>query len=247
MGSEKTLSTLTPEDTIKQIISSNRKVADLLTSIGMKPEQYENQSLRSACQQLQWNEEELLDWIKKHHQVAECIESEPKEPDFGNDIVKWCDWLSVTVEPRIHKLLTEITKDLPRVQLVHGNQYTWLKEIEWYFNTMKKLLELYLSLEKKTLFPLAKELNQQGESISYGRAKDLKRSLEILNDDKSKIVKELNRIRDFSSGFEHPAGSCTTLRIMNKNMENLDSQLRTYFSTEENHIFPVVKKQLKTA
>lgn len=247
MDTEKPLRKLTTEATINQIISTDRNAADLLTSIGMKPEQHQDQTLRSVCQQLQWNEEELLNWIKKHREAPKFIKNEPKVPDFGNDIVKWCNWLSGTVQPCIHELLTEIEKDLTRVHLIHGNQYTWLKVIEWHFNSMKELLELYLSLEQETLFPLVKELNQQGESILYGKAKNLHRSLEILEDDRSKIMKKMNKIRDFSDDFRHPAGACTTLRIMNKNMANLDTQLGTYFSAEKSHVFPVVKKQLNTA
>lgn len=245
IDTEKLIRKLTTEATINQIISTDRNAADLLTSIGMKPEQFQDQPLRSACQQLKWNEEELLAWIKKHHEIPKSIKNIPSESD--DDIAEWCNWLAVTVQPAIYDLLTEIENDLPRVQLVHGNQYTWLKNIEWYFNAMKKMLTRYLSLEKEILFPLIKELNQQGESILYGKAKNLQHSLEVLEDDRSKIVNEMNRIRDFSSGFQHPAGACTTLRILNKNMADLDMQLETYFSTEENHIFPIVEKQLNTA
>lgn len=64
MKSEKTLTRLTPEATINKIISADQHAAELLASIGMNPEQHESQTLRSVCQQRQWNEEELLKWIK---------------------------------------------------------------------------------------------------------------------------------------------------------------------------------------
>ncbi len=244
MSTVKTLSKLTPEATINQIISSDQNAVNLLNSIGMKPEQYRDQTLRSVCQQRQWNEEELLNWIKKNHKVSDCIRNASEDPDFKKDLHQWCSWLSVSVQPGIRELLTNISRDLPRIQHVHGNQYTWLKNIEWHFNTLNDQLKLYLSLENETLFPLAIELNDQKESILYGKVRDLKRALEILEVDRPKIQKEMGKIWEFSDGFKHPAGACSTLRIMNKNMVDLSTQLKRYFSIEKKHLFPLIKTQL---
>lgn len=246
MSITKTLNNLTPEATINQIISSDQNVVKLLNSIGMKPEQYQDQTLRSVCQQRQWNEEELLHWIKKNHTEQECVRNVPKNPDLHEDPSEWCRWLSGSVQPCIRELLADISRDLPRVQLVHGNQYTWLKNIEWHFNNMNDQLNLYLSLERETLFPLANELNDRKESILYGKVRDLKRSLEILEVDRPKIQKEMDKIREFSDDFKHPAGACSTLRIMNKNLADLSTQLMRYFSVEQEKLFPLIKKQLQS-
>lgn len=244
MSSGKTLNKLTPEATINQIISSDKNVAKLLNSIGMKPEQYQDQTLRSVCQQRQWNEEELLNWIKKNHKVTECIKNDPEEPDFNKDLSLWCSWLSDSVQPCIRELLSDISQNLPRIQQIHGNQYTWLKNIEWHFNFLNDQLNLYLSLEGDTLFPLANELYDQQESILYGKVRDLKRSLEILEADRPKIQKSMDKIREFSDDFKQPAGACSTLRILNKNMVDLSTQLNRYFSVEKKHLFPLIKAQL---
>lgn len=244
MSTEKTLNKLTPEATINQIISSDENVAKLLNSIGMKPEQYQDQTLRSVCQQRQWNEEELLSWIKKNHTEPDCIKNVPEDPDFKEDLPHWCSWLSDSVQPCIRELLTDISRDLPRVQLVHGNQYTGLKNIEWHFKTLNHQLNLYLSLENETFFPLANELNDRQESILYGKVGDLKRALQILESDRPKIKKEMDKIREFSDGFKHPAGACTTLRIMYKDLEDLSTQLKRYFSIEQEKLFPLIKEQL---
>lgn len=244
MSTKKTLSKLTPEATIRQIITSDHNAAKLLNSIGMKPEQYQDQTLRSVCQQRQWNEDELLSWIKKNHAEPECIKNAPGNPGFKKDLFHWSNWLSDSVQPCIQELLGDINRDLPRVQLVHGNQYTWLKNIEWHFNTLRDQLNLYLSLENETLFPLATELNDQKESILYGKVRDLERALEILEADRPKIKEEMGKIREFSNGFKHPTWACSTFRIMNKNLADLSTQLERYFSIEQDHLFPLIKDQL---
>lgn len=246
MSTGKTLNNLTPEATINQIISSDQNVVKLLNSIGMKPEQYQDQTLRSVCQQRQWNEEELLHWIKKNQTEQEFVRNVPKNPNLHEDLSEWCRWLSGSVQPCILELLADISRDLPRVQLVHGNQYTCLKNIEWHFNNMNDQLNLYLSLERETLFPLANELNDRKESILYGKVRDLKRSLEILEADRPKIQKELDKIRVFSDDFKHPASACSTLRIMNKNLADLSTQLMRYFSIEQEQLFPLIKEQLQS-
>lgn len=242
MTTEKTLNQLTPEATINQI-STDLNAATLLNSIGMKPEKYQGQTLRSICQQLQWNEEELLAWIKQHHTEAEGIKKEQVETDNDDDIMKWSNRLTESMKS-CSRLLNEISRDLPRIQLVHGNQYTWLKNIEWHFNSLNEQLNLYLSLENETLLPMANELNDRKESILYGKVRDLKRALQILEADRPKIQKEMNKIRELSDGFKHPAGACSTLRIMNKNLADLSVQLKIYFSVEQEHLFPLIKDQL---
>lgn len=244
MSTDNSLSKLTPEATISQIISSDQNAGKLLSSIGMKPELYQDQTLRSVCQQRQWNEEELLKWIKKNQAEQECIKNAPEGPEFKKDLSHWNKWLSGSVQPCIRELLTTISRDLPRVQLVHGNQYTWLKNVEWHFDTLNEQLNLYLSLENETLFPLANELNDRKESILYGKVRDLKRALEILEADRPKIQEEMGKIQEFSDGFKHPAGACSTLRIMNKNLADLSTQLERYFSIEREHLFPLIKDHL---
>lgn len=247
MNSDKTLKTLTPEATIKQIISTDENAANLLSSIGMKLELFRDQSLRSACQQLQWNEEELLNWIKKHGVETECIEVEPEEAENEDDIVALSNRILGSMQPCIRQRLTEIARDLPRVQLVHGNQYTQLKNIEWHFKRLDELLERYLLLEKNTLFPLARDLIRQEQAIQYGKAKNLIRAMTLLDDDRGKISKEMENIRDYSNGFQQPKGACTTFRIMYENMADLDSQLKKYFAVEVDHFFPMIEKHLQSA
>ncbi len=172
MDSEKTLSTLTPEDTINRIVSPDQNAGKLLSSIGMKPEQFRDQTLRSACQQLQWNEEELLSWIKKQRVETECNEPEPEVTENEDDIIALSNRILGVIQPCIRRRLSEIARDLPRVQLVHGNQYTQLKNIERHLKRLDETIDRYLLLEKNTLIPLAKELSQQDQSIQYGKAKN---------------------------------------------------------------------------
>lgn len=247
MSTEKTLNNLTPEATINQIISSGQNASKLLNSIDMKPEQFQDQTLRSVCQQRQWNEEEILNWIKKKHKGSECITNALEKPDVNEDLSQWISWLSYSVQPCILELISDVSRDLPRVQLVHGNQYTWLKNVEWHFNNLNEQLNLYFSLESETLFPLADELSDRQESILNDKVSDMKRAFENLETYRPKVLEEMDNIREYSDGFKHPEGACSTFRVMNKNLTDLFAQLDSYFGIEQEQLFPLIKDQIHSA
>lgn len=244
MENDLILKRLTPESTVRQIISADPNAAVLLASIGMKPEHHEDRTLRSICQQRQWNEEELLTWIKKSTFRKSQNDTEPGEPNSGNDVSSYLTYLSETIQPRISQLLQDIEDDFPRVHQVHGNQYPRLKNMSWHFNKLKDLLERYILFEREILFPLASELNELEESVLYGKVKNLKRSIEVLKSDRPKITEQIHKIRVQADDFNIPGGACTTYRIMNKNFIELFNHLETYFRLEQNRFFPMLHRKI---
>ncbi len=244
MENDLILKRLTPESTVRQIISADPNAAVLLASIGMKPEDHENRTLRSVCQQRQWNEEELLTWIKKYTFRKGENGPEPSEPDTGDDLSSCLTRLSVILQPRISQLLEDIEDDFPRVHQVHGNQYPRLKNMSWHFNKLKDHLERYILFEKEILIPLASELNKLEESVLYGKVKNLKRSIEVLKSDRPKIADRIHKIRELADDFHTPEGACTTFRIMNKNFIELFNNLETYFELEKNRFFPILNRKI---
>lgn len=240
MRTEKELINLTPEATINQIILSGQNASKLLKSIGMKPELFLDQTLRSVCQQLKWNEDEILNWINKRHNETECIMKNSIEPDFNEDLLQWCGWFSDSVQPCIRELSNDISRDLPRVQLVHGNQYTWLKNIEWHFKSLSDQINFYFSFISDSLFLQANEQTDQRRSVLIGKVNELEQAFEIMETNRPNIQEEMNKIRKFSDDFKHPDGACSTFRIMNKNLTDLFTQLDRYFTIEQEQLFPLI-------
>lgn len=63
---DSTIQKLTPEATLDQIISANSNAPHLLQSIGLDPSGQADKTLRQVCLEKQWNEVEMLEWIKKN-------------------------------------------------------------------------------------------------------------------------------------------------------------------------------------
>ncbi|MDZ7692006.1 MAG: hypothetical protein U5K69_12900 [Balneolaceae bacterium] len=127
MDTHSALANLTPEATIEEIITADRKAGDLLASIGMEPANHEGETLRSVCQQLKWSEQEVLTWVKKNRITRNSQEQKSKKsakPDPEGDITNWCNHIVEEYHPQLLSLLGGVTHDFPRIHKVHGNQYT---------------------------------------------------------------------------------------------------------------------------
>ncbi len=137
MNTDQSLATITPDATISQITAADKQAAELLASIGLSLAKHKNETLRSVCQQRQWSETEVLKWVKKHTDPVNEDTSNKSEqlPGDGTNLSEWIEHLKEAfIHPNL-ALLSELEKSFPRVHKIHGNQYTWLKDIEWHFDT----------------------------------------------------------------------------------------------------------------
>lgn len=253
MEPHQSLAALTPAATLGQIASIDRQAGQLLAFIGLNPEDYEDETLQSVCKQKQWSEVEVLRWVKKNSRLqdgqtkgAEPNDSEQSEnPNFGEDLSSWCGWLEEGPMAKTIHLLDEVSNDFPRAHQIHGNQYPWLKDMQWHFEQFQETLRVYTRFEKKRFYPIVKKLDSQQEGMLAGSVSDLKRGLSIIKGDQKKLQQGMSIIRKKAHNFENPPGACSTLCILNQNFKMLDASLRQQFSIESAHIIPLVQKKLK--
>lgn len=239
---DRTLKQLTPESTLEQLISTDRQAANLLASIGMNPGLNRDRTLRSVCRDLQWNEEEVLQWVKKEIRRQEC-EAEPEEAGSLEGISRE---LQQAMQPCLFDLIVEIENGLPRVHQIHGTQYPELKVVDWVFGELREALKQYLVFEKELFFPLVLEFSNLKESMLYGNVRKLGRSISILKEDQNTIRENMRRLEKKTGRFSPPEGSCSTLRILYRNLEALSVQLERYFSIENRQLFPKITSQIES-
>jgi len=249
MKTEQTLplAKLTPDATISQIISADREAGKLLASIGLSPEAHEQETLRSICQQKQWSEVEVLEWVKKNSITdnADVLRGYEEEPDFGADLEKWINFMEKTfIHPNL-EILDELKDNFPRVLQVHGNQYPWLKHVKWHFSNFDESLSLYYEFERKKFYPLAERLeNSKKKHVNHGIIQKLKKSIKIIGQDQGRLNYIMNTIRQKTENFEVPAEACSTLRIQYENFERFFSNVVRQFNYESEKIIPLVKQRL---
>lgn len=248
MNSDQSLKQVTPDAKLNQIISVYDKAAQLLASIGLDPSNHKEETLRSVCQQRHWSEVEVLDWVKKHHEDYSTQEEQLQQEDidYGDDLSQWVNYLEEEyLNPSIN-LLDEVANGFSRVHKIHGNQYSWLKEMEWHFNSFDEALRLYNRFEQSKFYPIALRLhNSNNGSVLDGTIRKLERSLKIIQDDQERLIKLKDTVKEKGNNFKNPEGACTTLRIMNHNLSELEVMLENQFKIEREKVIPIVKRELK--
>ena len=249
MKTSQSLSQLTPDATIEQIVAANETAGELLRSIGLSVSKHEDETLRSVCQQQKWSESEVLSWVKKHSlntngdTVTQVKEPSPPE---DADLAAWTSYLKKYFVSSNRSLLQELNESFLRVHKIHGNQYPWLKNVEWYFEKFREALEMYYAFEVEKFFPLCQQVSSnKARSLNHGSVQKLEKSFSIIERDQDRLNRQMSTIREKGNQFENPANACSTLRIQNENFSILFSQLEKQFDLENNHLIPGIKKELK--
>ncbi|NGP75112.1 hypothetical protein G3570_00590 [Balneolaceae bacterium YR4-1] len=251
MNSNQSLSQLTPDATIGQIIHANNEAGKLLASIGVSLSKHRGETLQSVCQQQNWSESEVLDWVKKHTERTNGdtqhhpAVSEPSQPDI-NRLVHWTELLDRDFITPIQYLLEELKQSFPRVLTIHGNQYTWLKNIKSHFGQFRENLGMYFEFERKKFFPLIKQLStSKKKNLNHGVIQNIDCSIGIIQRDQDRLQRQMNTIRIKSNDLDNPRNACFTHRIQNKNFSILFGKLEKQFQIESGDLLPAIQKELQ--
>jgi len=250
MNTDQSLSNLTPEATISEIISADSEAGELLTSIGLSLSEHEQETLRSVCQQRKWSEVEVLQWLKKHSSTTngESPSANAESvPERDAPLIKWTAYLEESFLDPNQSLLEELEGNFPRIHKVHGNQYPWLKTMRWEFDRFREALGMYYAFEREKFFPLIGQLkNNSNNNLNHGTIQKLDKSFSVIERDQRRLRNLMKTIREKGNQFENPGNACSTLRIQNENFKILFSQLKKQFEVEEDHILPRTKAEIRT-
>ncbi|WP_142715704.1 hypothetical protein [Fodinibius sediminis] len=249
MSNNHSLKGMTPDATIGQIVSAEKNAGELLSSIGLSPKNHQSETLRSVCQQKKWSEVEVLKWLKKnqqHNGAQKNAKDKEEPPDFGKNLQKWCKYLEQHFLTRNTELLDDINRDFPRVHKIHGNQYEWLKNMQWYLDKLEEKLNYYFYFQRQKLFPLLESLKDPKKKVLHGTIKKVNSGIEIIEDDQNTILELIDAIEEKGQGLKNPEDACSTLRILNYNVKTLFSSLRKQIEIEREHLIPLVKQKLES-
>lgn len=239
METKPLLDNLTPDATLSQITSAHWRVNKLLASIGLEPSRHGSETLRALCQQRQWNETEVMHWIRKKTDVN------PEEPGVNiRTLEEWCEYVSEGLHPLNVNLLNEIAGTFPRVVKVHGNQYPQLKHMREYFKIFNKDLRRYIIYEGNKFFPLAEKLGEAGPNFVTEISRKLERAIMDIEEAQQRLMQLMDILREKGRQFENPKGACSTYRILNQDFKLLDKQLKKQFNVEKEMIIPLIQQKL---
>jgi len=246
MSTAKTVHQLSTQATIGQIVSVSDSAEGLLHSIGLKPENNYDKTLRQVCTELKWNEEEVLEWIKQKNDVLDGhfengTESPEKIENVG--LAGKCAHFYKTYHNTIFELLDNVNDTLPRVNKVHGIQDHYLKILNEELDPFSKRLRLHLKFQRHRFFKQTQRFESAKNEVADGVVQGLRKSIEIIQEDQEELNKRMDKMDKITRHFNLPEHACSTYRIMMKNLETLVTEVKELNrNIEEELIQPILEK-----
>ncbi|MEX0944527.1 MAG: hypothetical protein WDZ38_02565 [Balneolaceae bacterium] len=229
MNTAKTVHQLSAQATVGQIVSVSDSAKGLLHSIGLKPENHQNKTLRQVCTELKWNEEEVLEWIKqKNHVLDDHFENGTESPEQMQEygLAGKCAHFCKTGYDTIFEPLDNVNDTLPRVYKVHGIQDHFLKILEEEFEPFNKRLRLHLKFQRNKFFRQIQKFESAKNEVLDGVVQGLKKSIDIIREDQKELNKRMDKMEKVTHHFDLPEHACSTYRIMMKSLETLVAEVR---------------------
>ncbi len=221
---------------VGEIVSLNYHAAGIFREYGIDFCCGGGQSLAEAC-------------AKKGVETAIVAEKLTQLPwqttSSGENYREWTpDLLINYIEQTHHRFVRSKTEEIAayarKVAGVHGERHPENVEIYHKFVSLGHELLNHLEAEENTVFPLIKkvaELRKSCQDVDQDLMDELRRQLDLMEDDHEGAGKLIAEIRELSNDFTPPAEACTTYRILYQNLAGFEEDLHKHVHLENNILF----------
>ena len=116
--------------------------------------------------------------------------------------------------------------------------------MQWDFEQFDEDLRLYLNFIANKFFPLVRKSSEEKQQMLDGTIRKLERSLVIIKRDQSRLLQAMGTIREKGRGFKNPEGACSTFRILNQQLVQLEDHLKEQVKVGKDYIIPLVRQKI---
>jgi iron-sulfur cluster repair protein YtfE (RIC family) len=236
-----TLNSIKTTSTLEEIISANKQTKSLLQSIGISTEIHQDKSLLQICVEKQWNEKELLKWLRKKTEGRK-EQNSSEEVYFSKLNRKQLFEQYNQIQKKLIPQLSSLQTDFGRICKVHGIQYPVLKEMHWHIDKIIEKVRFISMMADKTIKPLLKSSNNGSDSILYGEAKKYKKSVKLVVQDQHQVASHIQQIDKLDPKPDTMEGICGTLKTVFKEMKELFFEIETFFELLRNGVIPTINQ-----
>lgn len=238
-----TLNRLRPTSTLQEIISANEQTEILLQSIGIPTESYQDKTLLQICIEKQWNEKELLTWLRKKAVIHE-EKIKTKKDNFSQLGQKQLSKTYKRMKDRLHQQLNETDAGFHRICKVHGIQYPVIKEMHWHLQKISEKVRFLLMMTDKSIEPLLSSSSNGSNTILYGESLKFERTVELIVQDQHQIAAHIQKIEDMNSHPDKIEGACGTMKTVFQDMIELFTEVDTFFELLRNGVIPTLNEAM---
>lgn len=236
------LSAVTTSVSVQELANMEEGITELLQSIGVNPVKYGDESLTALCFKRQWNEEELLKWIKTNRNLYKSG-SETELPH--ENLKQWCTFLEKTYYKPTEEFIDEMRREFRGAKKNGGKHLQWFEREGETIQKFFDKLEMYKQFERDKLFPLIIELENKKTKILYGAFKSLQRALKITEQDQLIILDSISEIELSMEGLSEPEDNGTGVSVFQSNLQDLFAAVKKQLLLERETFYPLVKQRIR--
>lgn len=228
---------------VSEIVIEKAGAGELLKTLGIKLEEFEDSTLIQACAALKLNENDAL----------KSLANLEKNKKFNtpNNIHSWTPaFLIQYIKQEYHtytrSLLEDATSYEERARAVHAPQYPELNQIQWYFESLKEKMSFHLKFQEEKFFPSVKSF-LTSSNVTDGKVRSMEKQIYLVQKDQEELEYFLEKIAELSDNFTPPADACTTLRLFYSTLSELNEDLKSHHFVESEYLISVIQQAVEVA
>ncbi len=223
--------------TIGEIVANDFRTASVFRAAGIDFCCGGKQTIDEAWSKSTFDRNKLIDDLEKIGSSS-----------FGTyqNFIDWelgflCDYIVNTHHKYVMKTLPELVSYTEKIASVHANGHPELIEVADMISRINIELTEHLNREEKVVFPLIKEIFNNG-SVNTGNK--LISEIAVLSGDHESAGGAMDRIKLLTSGYKVPADGCNTYKVALNLLNTFEDDLHIHVHLENNILFPKALKSI---
>jgi len=229
--------TATEEMTVREIVASDFRTAEVFQRHGIDFCCKGNRSIEEACRSGGVNLERVL------REVA-AITATPGSggPRFNSwDLSTLVTYIQVNHHEFVRRTIPVLLTHTQKVAKVHGESHTELREVARLFTVVAEDMTSHMAKEEQILFPYIvalEEASVAGRGAPASPFGTVRNPIRMMEMEHESAGDSMARIRELTSGYAIPEGACTTYRVCLQELEAFERDLHEHVHLENNILFP---------
>lgn len=220
-------------ETVGEIAAKDMRKAELLKKLGIDFGCGGKKTLDDACL------ENGLDAVRVKQELEEAARQQTTSAQLDFNSFKpsfLADYIVNVHHGYIHQHLPVIEELALKVAERHGNTLSFLNELYNKVNELRCELSTQLKKEEQAVFPSFKAAENTGDT-SVASIKEVVNMMERGNDIIGNLMKDIHKL---TNNYIAPQGSCDSIELLYKKLNEFEQDLSQYIHLENNILFPKV-------
>jgi regulator of cell morphogenesis and NO signaling len=188
-------------------------------------------TLSAACARRGLDPQQVLAEIEANDQAVA-----PDETDWNQSpLPSLVDHLLDTHHVYLREAMERLAFLAEKVARVHGEHHPELQEVHGLFEKFRQEMIDHMAKEEQILFPAIGKL-VEGSDAPFPFPID--RPIGVMNSEHEEAGRDLERLRDLTSGYRLPEDACNSYRALFSGLSELEQDTFQHIHKESNILFP---------